>query len=173
MSDVSLKVLRYCAEEVDRQHDHAEAVFWMVQAWQQAQSDWLGAGLLDLTDAEWFADRKQRALTVDWIERWGILVQPEHNSHCDGRGPGGFRTGAVYVGTRRCPEASMLPRLMKSLVEAINERRLDADRAYYEFEMIHPFFDGNGRTGKILYNYILGTLHDPKMPPNFFGCSNP
>jgi fido (protein-threonine AMPylation protein) len=47
------------------------------------------------------------------------------------------------------------------------------DQFYYEYENIHPFRDGNGRTGKILYNYLLGTLDNPKMPPNFWGSSNP
>jgi fido (protein-threonine AMPylation protein) len=47
------------------------------------------------------------------------------------------------------------------------------DIFYFEFEQIHPFKDGNGRTGKILYNYLCGTLDDPIMPPNFWGGNNP
>ncbi len=166
MGDVSLEILKFCAEEVDRQHDHAQAVYWMVNAWQRAQSDWQAAGVADMNT--W-----RRCVHMNWIEQWGILVQPEHNSHRDGRGPGGYRDGVVFVGGRRCPESFVLPRLMANLCEAINEGRLDADRAYYEFEMIHPFYDGNGRTGKILFNFINGTLDHPTMPPNFFNCSNP
>lgn len=45
--------------------------------------------------------------------------------------------------------------------------------AYKEFEEIHPFSDGNGRVGKILFNWLLGMLHEPAMPPNFFGGDNP
>jgi fido (protein-threonine AMPylation protein) len=63
--------------------------------------------------------------------------------------------------------------MMENLCAAIRAKAIDADAAYREFQTIHPFRDGNGRTGKILYNYLRGTLADPVMPPNFFNCANP
>ena len=48
-----------------------------------------------------------------------------------------------------------------------------AEHAYHIFQMIHPFRDGNGRTGKILFNWLRGSLNYPEMPPNFFDCANP
>lgn len=38
---------------------------------------------------------------------------------------------------------------------------------------IHPFYDGNGRTGKILHNWLLGTLDDPVLVYDYFGGGNP
>lgn len=45
--------------------------------------------------------------------------------------------------------------------------------AYFSFEHVHPFPDGNGRSGKIVYNWIRGTLDEPEFPPNFWRIDNP
>lgn len=50
---------------------------------------------------------------------------------------------------------------------------LSPDEFYVEFEKIHPFVDGNGRTGKILHNWLLGTLGDPVLIKDYFGGGNP
>jgi fido (protein-threonine AMPylation protein) len=55
-----------------------------------------------------------------------------------------------------------------------NLPNMTPEQAYYEFEIIHPFRDGNGRTGKIIYNWLMGTLRAPVFPPDMFGgISNP
>jgi hypothetical protein len=43
---------------------------------------------------------------------------------------------------------------------------MDPIGAYKQFEWIHPFMDGNGRTGKIILNYLNGTMLDPIFPPS-------
>ncbi len=62
---------------------------------------------------------------------------------------------ASYVG----PPAEMVPELMADLVEFINSRKysslVTAAIAHAQFEMIHPFGDGNGRTGRALVHLIL------------------
>lgn len=50
---------------------------------------------------------------------------------------------------------------MKELVSWIHESQLDlpvpviVGIAHYQFETIHPYFDGNGRTGRLLTTWIL------------------
>lgn len=59
------------------------------------------------------------------------------------------------------PEAREVPGLMKELVAWINSSAQEAPVpvvagvAHYQFETIHPFYDGNGRTGRLLTTWIL------------------
>ena len=67
--------------------------------------------------------------------------------------------GIVYLP----PEAKDVPRLMKDLIAWIRgeekSRRLPAPvftaLAHYQFATIHPYFDGNGRTARLLTTLLL------------------
>lgn len=59
------------------------------------------------------------------------------------------------------PEAKDVPLLMKSFVEWLNQNKEDtpvpvlAAIAHYQFVTIHPYYDGNGRTARILTTLVL------------------
>jgi len=58
------------------------------------------------------------------------------------------------------PEAKDVPKLMRDLVEWIKENDdlpcpLKAAIAHYQFATIHPYYDGNGRTARLLTTLIL------------------
>lgn len=38
---------------------------------------------------------------------------------------------------------------------------------------IHPYEDGNGRIGSILYNYLHGSMHYPVMLPDYYQSLDP
>jgi Fic family protein len=69
------------------------------------------------------------------------------------------------------PEPNEIPALLRDLEQFINEAdRFDADPLikmalmHHQFESIHPFYDGNGRTGRILnvlYLVMSGLLDIP------------
>ena len=61
------------------------------------------------------------------------------------------------------PEAKDVPKLMRDLMAWINHEvnkgelpiPLIAAIAHYQFATIHPYFDGNGRTARLLTNLVL------------------
>ncbi len=64
-------------------------------------------------------------------------------------------TGANFVP----PNALKIDALMTELVQWVNDSDIDtvikATIFHHRFVWIHPFFDGNGRTARLLYNLLL------------------
>lgn len=82
--------------------------------------------------------------------------------------PGCWRTSGVGVfGETGCihmaPPAVRVPQLMSELFDwlknADDHLLIRSCVFHYEFEFIHPFIDGNGRTGRLWQSLILTQLH--------------
>ena len=143
-------VIEYVTEEVTRQghdvkvQDGIERVGWMIDAWCYI-----------LPRSNSFVP------DLDTIKAIGKRIERHKNS-------GGFRRCGVRVGMRVCPPFYDVPALLERLL-SLHDGMTPVE-FYKEFEMIHPFVDGNGRTGKILLNWKNGTLLDPIFPPaDLFG----
>lgn len=82
--------------------------------------------------------------------------------------PGKYRTGYVNVTNTelKLPSAQMVPIKMRELLREINNYDKNVlkkvTRDHYEFEAIHPFFDGNGRVGRLI---TLTQLLSREYPP--------
>ena len=77
--------------------------------------------------------------------------------------------------------------MLGALLDDVNCERIDAWNAHVRYESIHPFTDGNGRSGRVIYRWQvrsplmadLGFLHafyyqtlrncqtPPKNPPDY------
>lgn len=148
----AIEIVRFCSNEVYRQGRDARFVTNMVEAWYDAIS----------------RHESGRPITCVVISKWGQIIEPNKNN-----GESDFRTGQVFVGGHIPPPAKELHDLMKRYVE--NFVAMMAEEAYLEFERIHPFWDGNGRVGKILLAWKLDKLLKPMdiIIPNPWKIANP
>lgn len=93
---------------------------------------------------------------------WDVAPHPQATAR---EGPGSFREHDVerFPGGMRPPEWPEVPVLMKDWVADVQAlRKTDQSEivealalAHARFEQIHPFLDGNGRTGRLILNLLL------------------
>jgi Fic family protein len=136
--------------------------------------------LIDHQKAQIFALKKAREkapLTEKLIQEIGALVMKNTGSVYStmigtfDSAKGDYRLLDVFAGARRLPNSSKVPALMKTLVNEANDKIKTAKtfsekcelafEIHFRFINIHPFADGNGRTIRLLMNYILAMFDLP------------
>lgn len=78
---------------------------------------------------------------------------------------GQYRTRGVQVGQHIAPAPQHLPTLMQSWINAYNVDETHPLEQHLNFQNIHPFADGNGRIGRILW---LLSMMKHNVPPTSF-----
>lgn len=120
------------------------------------------------------ASRGQGALNLD-------LIRSLHTRLLDGQecvAPGSWRKKQNYIGARLetaryiPPPAEIVPALMDDLVRLLQYKPegvieisilMRSAIAHVQFEAIHPFLDGNGRTGRLLLPLMLAANGKPPI----------
>ena len=84
---------------------------------------------------------------------------------------GEYRLLNVFAGARHFPDSPKIPSLMQAFVGDMNAKIAAATAfqqkcetafyAHFQFVSIHPFADGNGRTSRLLMNYVLALFDLP------------
>jgi fido (protein-threonine AMPylation protein) len=141
---------------------YANAADW-VYGHAIAPDDWAGHGLITLTEL-----RHVHQLTMTPV--WDVAPHPQAT---DREGPGSFREHDIHPFHQ-----GMTPPTWPDVAAAVNSWISDLTAlqqavsdplalpeslasAHARFEQIHPFLDGNGRTGRLVLNLILVRLGFP------------
>jgi Fic family protein len=109
---------------------------------------------------EWAA--RGTELTEGLIQRIHALVEGRAHPSCYRDGQNTIRDSATGALVYLPPETKDVPTLMAGLVAWIRHAQderlpppLIAGLAHYQFVTIHPYYDGNGRTARLLATFLL------------------
>lgn len=138
----------------------------------------------DVEDVLNYVDAMNYAMKLVRDEQMPIVSRVMRESHAmlltgargKQRAPGEFRKGPVKVGDLIPPPAQHVDGLIANLEKFINEDTttlplIRAGIMHAQFETIHPFWDGNGRIGRLLIVLSLiqyDLLQEPILYPSFY-----
>lgn len=140
---------------------YADAAAWVYEVGIDPSGDWSSGELLSMQDVRYIHE-----MTVALAWR---IAPPEDAT--DSEGPGSFREHEIepFAGGMQPPSWPLVQAEMDGWLHDVNRLRehgeypvMDMARLHAEFERIHPFLDGNGRTGRLVMNLLLVRLG---MPP--------
>lgn len=132
---------------------------------------------------------KEQLITKELLKRFHRMVGKDLGQHF-GAIPGRFRESDVIVGTYQCPDYRDVETLVDQYCvflretfryedgkQTFSDLFIEAIVAHVYLEWIHPFGDGNGRTGRLIEFYILLRGGNPDITlhvlSNYYNLTRP
>lgn len=94
---------------------------------------------------------KQKMITIPVILHTHKLLMERQN--LETRYVGHFRNQSVWIGGKEILYYSIQSSI-NEWCERMNEVEADPKQLHIEYEKLHPFIDGNGRTGRMFMNWL-------------------
>ena len=140
-------IIKHCAYECARQQSGEMSVSWMFDAWLWTVTYGIDHGVLGPAIIK---------PNVKFFLELAKIVEPVKNAN-------GFRTLPVIINETVIPVTDFESNL-STLIEN-GWFHGNAEQFYFAFEKLHPFIDGNGRIGNIVFNLLNGTIYTPAPTP--------